>query len=373
MADKWYYSKDGAKYGPVKFVELQQLVQSGEVTASDFVWAEGMIEWQAASKINGLCGATPPDPSVSAAPPSQPPGVGLVGGLWKQFVGKAKKSISDATNSLQAMGGQLTGSSQSEPYQAQSNHLELSTVVSHPGNPDGFPWAAGTKIRLVLTPTELFFVECPMFGTPSIALRIPLSILKFAKTEWYSVENTANVVLDLFRYSVYQRRILKAVEKKPQVLGLIVSYFDETKYNKRRVFIGLDSGEAGMSLDESAFRLLEIGKANDENERRNAVAGADQTADLLQAESEHQKALLNLREEVKSRRQMAAVRLAQVNDKIAKAKAKERECGSDTSDGNHVDSEDILEKIDRLGQLREKGLITEDEFQTKKKDLLSRL
>ena len=36
-------------------------------------------------------------------------------------------------------------------------------------------------------------------------------------------------------------------------------------------------------------------------------------------------------------------------------------------------SEDVLEKIEKLSDLKEKGILTEDEFNDKKKELLDRI
>ena len=41
--------------------------------------------------------------------------------------------------------------------------------------------------------------------------------------------------------------------------------------------------------------------------------------------------------------------------------------------GNHKGSKDVFEKLDKLGALKTKGVITEAEFEAKKKDLLAQL
>ena len=48
--------------------------------------------------------------------------------------------------------------------------------------------------------------------------------------------------------------------------------------------------------------------------------------------------------------------------------------GSNQSGSNRVGSgQDVLETIAKLGDLRDKGFLSEDEFNSKKSDLLSRL
>jgi uncharacterized RDD family membrane protein YckC len=59
--------------GPIAFAQLQQLIQSGQVQAGDFVWRDGMANWAAASAVPGLVPvmATPmmmPPPPQAQAP-----------------------------------------------------------------------------------------------------------------------------------------------------------------------------------------------------------------------------------------------------------------------------------------------------------------
>lgn len=81
MASEWYYSKDGARLGPVPSQRLKELAASGELGPNDLVWKEGLTEWKPASTLKGLFPASqpkpagpPPLPSQSATvPPQLPP------------------------------------------------------------------------------------------------------------------------------------------------------------------------------------------------------------------------------------------------------------------------------------------------------------
>lgn len=72
---QWYYSKNGTQLGPVGQGELIAKLASGEVSASDLVWKDGMADWIPASQVAELRSAvaTPATP-VSAAPPFSSPG-----------------------------------------------------------------------------------------------------------------------------------------------------------------------------------------------------------------------------------------------------------------------------------------------------------
>lgn len=85
---QWYYSKNGAQQGPVSLDELKAKVASGEVTAGDLAWNEGMTDWLPVSQIPelspGAAGAVPA-PEAPAGPAAggqlqQPGAVAPAGG-----------------------------------------------------------------------------------------------------------------------------------------------------------------------------------------------------------------------------------------------------------------------------------------------------
>lgn len=52
--DKWYYSWNGEKLGPISLDELKRLVEEGTLEAGDLVWTKGMAEWQPARNVPEL-------------------------------------------------------------------------------------------------------------------------------------------------------------------------------------------------------------------------------------------------------------------------------------------------------------------------------
>ena len=82
MADEWYYSVQGNRFGPVGAAELRQLADSGQLSHSDLVWKEGLQSWATASKVKGLFAKPAPPPlpppprsqcAAAAAPQALPP------------------------------------------------------------------------------------------------------------------------------------------------------------------------------------------------------------------------------------------------------------------------------------------------------------
>jgi hypothetical protein len=50
-AEQWYFARNGQRMGPYSPAELKQLVQSGQLSASDMLWKEGMPRWELVSKF----------------------------------------------------------------------------------------------------------------------------------------------------------------------------------------------------------------------------------------------------------------------------------------------------------------------------------
>ena len=323
---------------------------------------------------NGHAGLTSVPASavpVQSSPPSAPPSKGL----WGRFADKAKRSLADAQKSVQDVGRKLVGQSSGELYQSHPEHRELSKVVSHPHSVETYPWPPGSTLRLILSPDEFLFVECPLFGPATVPLRLPHSNLLLVRTEWIAVADIGQALLDGLRYSEKELRMLHAVEKPGEVKSLCLMYHDETKYDKHRLFIGLESGSEGMPLDESAYHLSQLINARKAQVQQASRQAGDEQVEQLQgiaAKATEQRAkLLQIRDQSEERKTAAARRVVELQEKIARIKAakaaatpESRVCPSGT---------DILAQIEQLGQLRDKGMLTEQEFQAKKQELLARL
>jgi len=64
-------SVNGQQSGPFGWQQLQQMVQSDQITKDTYVWKQGMVGWEAASNVDelsSLFGEVPPPP-----PPPPPP------------------------------------------------------------------------------------------------------------------------------------------------------------------------------------------------------------------------------------------------------------------------------------------------------------
>jgi len=73
----YHLAVSGQTYGPYTFIELQQLVPQGRLTAQSQIWREGMLAWQMAAQLPELAmlflpssaGALPPVMTSSTMPP----------------------------------------------------------------------------------------------------------------------------------------------------------------------------------------------------------------------------------------------------------------------------------------------------------------
>ena len=56
----WHYVRGEQQFGPVPFQVLQSLARTGDVSADDLVWSEGMPGWLEAASVPGLLAASSP-------------------------------------------------------------------------------------------------------------------------------------------------------------------------------------------------------------------------------------------------------------------------------------------------------------------------
>ena len=91
---QWYYSKNATQQGPVTIDELRAKLASGEITATDMVWREGMPDWQPASAMPELAVSPAGPPAMTASSPYSPPsmasgparGAPIPNYLWQSIV-----------------------------------------------------------------------------------------------------------------------------------------------------------------------------------------------------------------------------------------------------------------------------------------------
>jgi GYF domain 2 len=81
MAERsWFYAAGGQQTGPVREVQLRDLIASGTVTADTLVWSEGMAAWQKAGEVPGLLSGTAPPPAFPGSGGTGPATGGYGGG-----------------------------------------------------------------------------------------------------------------------------------------------------------------------------------------------------------------------------------------------------------------------------------------------------
>ncbi|BCU77690.1 DUF4339 domain-containing protein [Luteolibacter sp. LG18] len=71
---QWYYSKNGTQLGPIGTEDIKAKLGSGEISATDLVWKEGMADWVPAGQVGELRTliATPSAAPLGGAPVSTP-------------------------------------------------------------------------------------------------------------------------------------------------------------------------------------------------------------------------------------------------------------------------------------------------------------
>lgn len=71
MADEWFLIRNGRREGPLSAAELRRRAAAGDITASNFVWRQGLKQPVSCARVQGLL---PESAAVSPAPASQPMG-----------------------------------------------------------------------------------------------------------------------------------------------------------------------------------------------------------------------------------------------------------------------------------------------------------
>ncbi|MGC4016668.1 MAG: GYF domain-containing protein [Luteolibacter sp.] len=75
---QWYYSKNGTQLGPISTEDIKAKLGSGEISATDLVWKEGMADWVPSSQVGELRTSVATPEVIPAAPgavsplPAQP-------------------------------------------------------------------------------------------------------------------------------------------------------------------------------------------------------------------------------------------------------------------------------------------------------------
>ena len=69
MADQWYYTRQGQRFGPLSTEQMRQMALAGQLQQTDLIWTEGMTEWTPAGRVPQLFTAAP---AAGQAPLSSP-------------------------------------------------------------------------------------------------------------------------------------------------------------------------------------------------------------------------------------------------------------------------------------------------------------
>jgi hypothetical protein len=54
MADDWFYTRKGERFGPVPLAKVKSLADEGWLAPEDLVWGPGMAEWRPAASVKGI-------------------------------------------------------------------------------------------------------------------------------------------------------------------------------------------------------------------------------------------------------------------------------------------------------------------------------
>jgi PKD repeat protein len=70
MEKSWFISRNGEQLGPYSWDEIVRQAEEGSLNPQEYIWSEGMKDWQSAQSMEGLFKA--PEPVVDTPPPVSP-------------------------------------------------------------------------------------------------------------------------------------------------------------------------------------------------------------------------------------------------------------------------------------------------------------
>jgi hypothetical protein len=69
----WHIAFNGQSSPPLQWHQVQQYIQSGQMTSQTMVWKTGLANWLPAGQVPELAGCFPSPPPLAGGPPSPPP------------------------------------------------------------------------------------------------------------------------------------------------------------------------------------------------------------------------------------------------------------------------------------------------------------
>lgn len=174
---EWHYTKNGQQAGPVSWMQLQHLVASGHVNATDLVWKAGMPSWVAASTVLDSSLAVPPPLPMQQKSPARGRNMAFLGAMVGVFIG-ILIGMGAGTNAVLVLGlvfgtlGALAGVSANLllPVSSKSDEGALGRAFNRPVPVGGF-MVVGVLL-LVIGVFDLFYTwrRAGVFGLPGMFL-----------------------------------------------------------------------------------------------------------------------------------------------------------------------------------------------------------
>lgn len=203
------------------------------------------------------------------------------------------------------------------------------------------------KNQLLLYCGVMFGVSGAVSGVRVLSTQIAKTTLKklpqkaLTKTFWYPIVKQIGKAIGL---KVTKSAVAKGVSKAVPVIGGVISgglNFASMMPMANRLRDALDSASFGYTEEEFAQDIIEIENFTEEND--NDTATEENKKDIKTKITEGGKKTI---------------------DNIS---------GFFNKKKTSSESEDVFEKIKKLSELKENGIITEEEFETKKSELLSKI
>ena len=385
MNNQWFYTHNGSEYGPVSIDELHRLVASGSLKSSDYVRKNGTIEQLEAGKVSEVFGPTPPPIPPLKSTPTDP---------LQDLFGKAKKLWSQVSESpampvLNSVRAQFTDAGRhGEPYNSATDARELFRGTVYCTLPRDL-CKTGTKIRVILEGENIVLVKRGTFkGPESILARYSLSQLsaieKSPTLKGVSVGgflySTAQVFRNTDKYGYWDGQAATNLQNAGESPGLVDMSGMMLTFSLPEVDIGehafviAESNETKQgSMTEAQLYVKRLITKQSDQARSSLLS---QLKDVRSAIEEDQSEVTRKLAAVKKDREKNQAEIQELRDQIAARKSASAEPTKPSASARKPETTSELsgiELIKQLASLRDAGVLSEAEFESKKKEILERL
>lgn len=383
MSDQWHYKNNHGEHGPYSSKELKSLADDGSIVRTDLIRKDASRNWRPAHELNGLFSNEPP-PIPDNDSPRETAGK-LLGGMLNQL-GSAWNQVSRTSglNIVNSVRERLTGSNaDSEPYVPGDDSRELFRGMMYKTMPESLS-KMGTKVRVVLEGDQIVFVRKVMLGgggefviSRYVANQLvicqqskPLPVFSATGIIYGTVQEFRNTD----KYGIFDGKAATNLQnggKSPDIThvpGINLGFkVPDDDLEAHAYTIGASSDTKEGSFREAVFLLGKFVR----QPTQESVDQPQLLDDLRTEKARIEENQGRVKEKLDAVREDREATREEIRNLRAELESQEATPAPTPTSPDPPDAN--LDLIKQLAALREAGLLSDSEFEDKKKQILDRI